>query len=136
MEDMPTKWMKVMDPSNPENIYVVQVIIDRCADKNFIPHHLAKDFNLIISEDNLEHAGLSGDTFTTERSAKVSMIGKKNRTMTCKFCVLPETQTMVQMVVGRESINELDELLLDEAPTPRPAYYTAQKKTTVGTRRV
>ncbi|KAJ9136864.1 hypothetical protein NKR23_g9462 [Pleurostoma richardsiae] len=131
MAERPVKWVWVMEPSNPACTHVVEVIVDVWADKSFIPESLAKNFNLAVSREEtpVEHCVLSGDTFVTDKSTEVSLIGKNMKTYSNKFYMLPpKQQDMDKVVVGREFIETVDDFLLDEDPSPRPAYWTAQKK--------
>jgi len=128
---LPTKWVWILDPVSLKQ-HPIQVIVDRCADANFICSQLVGQLHLDCFSHKGEFKWINDAIFTTEKRAEVTWMGKGNKTGLCNLDVLESETLRGKIVMGMPYLDDEnggEKFLLDEAPVqPAPVCITLSSK--------
>lgn len=110
----------------------VEIIMDTGSEENFVTEGMAKDYKLAVQRlSNPVTFDLAVGEITCRHQVKVSWMGAGNEHGVTDFYVLPSDDPRIDKpLLGRDSIQKFQNLLLTERPRKAIAY-TAMKKKTV-----
>jgi len=110
----------------------VEVMLDSGSGDNFITEGMAKDYNLVVQRLKAPVTfDMPVGEVTCHCRVEVSWMGAKSQHGITYFYVLPPGDPRISKpLLGRDSIQEFQDLLLTECPRKAVAY-TAMKQKTV-----
>ncbi|KAL1850148.1 hypothetical protein Daus18300_013016 [Diaporthe australafricana] len=125
-----TRWMWFMEPESGTS-RAVEIIMDTGSEKNFVTEGMAKDYKLAVQRlSNPVTFDLAAGEITCRHQVKVSWMGAGNEHGVTEFYVLPPDDPRIDKpLLGRDSIQKFQNLLLTERPRKAIAYTAMKKKT-------
>lgn len=123
--------MWLLDPGSGDT-QPVEILMDTGSDVNIMTEGMAKDYNLeMLGLPRPETFNLPVGEVTCRYRVEVSWMGAGDEYGTTEFYILPPEDARIEKpLLGYESIQEIQNLLLMECPRKSIAY-TAMKKKTV-----
>ena len=90
----------------------VEIILDSGSDSNFVTMESVNQFRLqVIDGERREHQVITGDTFTSDKMAIASFVGKGGKVVESQFHILPQGARVPHMLVGKPFIRDFQRTL-------------------------